>query len=81
MTTDQWNYRWSAALPSILGSRLLLNMREKVERSGDDHSYIIETIGPRHAVTFTMVDPHGEFGTPPASADIAGYYATKSIKS
>lgn len=34
---------WSCALPSIFGSRLLLNMREMVLDKGDHNSYILET--------------------------------------
>ncbi|GJE99743.1 hypothetical protein PsYK624_160140 [Phanerochaete sordida] len=34
---------WSAALPSLLGSRLMLNMREAVYRRGLPESYIVET--------------------------------------
>ncbi|KAK7692594.1 hypothetical protein QCA50_004225 [Cerrena zonata] len=34
---------WSAALPSILGSRLLLNMREVVMNRGNMKSYVLET--------------------------------------
>jgi len=49
---------WSAALPSILGSRLLLNMREKVHRSGEENSYIMETIGHPHMNTLTLLDPY-----------------------
>ncbi|KAI0079549.1 hypothetical protein K474DRAFT_590296 [Panus rudis PR-1116 ss-1] len=42
---------WSAALPSILGSRLLLNMREMVSRQGNK-SYIVETFGPADTIPF-----------------------------
>ncbi|EKM61872.1 uncharacterized protein PHACADRAFT_205002 [Phanerochaete carnosa HHB-10118-sp] len=34
---------WSAALPSLLGSRLMLNMREAVFNNGSTNTYIIET--------------------------------------
>lgn len=34
--------RWSAALPSVLGSRLILNMRETVENQRLSSSYILE---------------------------------------
>ncbi|KAK7695258.1 hypothetical protein QCA50_002448 [Cerrena zonata] len=44
---------WSAALPSILGSRLLLNMREIVSHQGS-RSYILETFGPSSTIP---IDP------------------------
>ena len=34
---------WSAALPSLLGSRLMLSMREAVYRRAGPDSYIMET--------------------------------------
>ncbi len=34
--------RWSAALPSLLGSRLILSMREAVEKQNDSTTYIME---------------------------------------
>ncbi|GJE88263.1 hypothetical protein PsYK624_043460 [Phanerochaete sordida] len=33
---------WSAALPSLLGSRLMLSMREAVLKNGGDDTYIVE---------------------------------------
>lgn len=35
-------YRWSAALPSLLGSRIMLDMREAVCEQGST-SYLLET--------------------------------------
>ncbi|KAL4246558.1 hypothetical protein ABKN59_008752 [Abortiporus biennis] len=48
---------WSAALPSILGSRLLLNMREMVARSGTD-TYILESFDD----TLTFTSPTADRG-------------------
>ncbi|GJE98854.1 hypothetical protein PsYK624_150910 [Phanerochaete sordida] len=47
---------WSAALPSLLGSRLMLNMREAVYVQGGPDSYIMET--------FTTPSPAGRPGGP-----------------
>ncbi|TCD63508.1 hypothetical protein EIP91_005341 [Steccherinum ochraceum] len=48
---------WSAALPSILGSRLLLNMREKVYQSGEMKSYIVESMQQTpHNTLSTLMD-------------------------
>ncbi|GJE98856.1 hypothetical protein PsYK624_150930 [Phanerochaete sordida] len=41
---------WSAALPSLLGSRLMLNMRAAVLKKGSADTYIMET--------FTDVSPY-----------------------
>ncbi|KAH8094712.1 hypothetical protein BXZ70DRAFT_1010002 [Cristinia sonorae] len=52
---------WSAALPSILGSRLLLNMREKVHWTSNEKSYIVETIGhsqAQHRDSLTFIEAH-----------------------
>ena len=35
-------FRWSAALPSLLGTRLLLHMREVVEKQADA-TYLVES--------------------------------------
>ena len=50
--------RWSAALPSMLGSRLLLNMREIVSRQSNK-SYILESFGPTSTIPFDK-----ELGSP-----------------
>ncbi len=44
--------RWSAALPSILGSRLMLNMREVVRSQKGSGSYILESYGPLQTLEF-----------------------------
>lgn len=51
-------YRWSAALPSILGSRLMLNMREVVLTQGTGDSYILESF----ALSQTAYFDHFESG-------------------
>ncbi|KAJ3484577.1 hypothetical protein NLI96_g5544 [Meripilus lineatus] len=47
---------WSAALPSILGSRLMLNMREVVRSQGRSRSYILESYNPRETINFRDPD-------------------------
>ncbi|CAL1707160.1 unnamed protein product [Somion occarium] len=47
---------WSAALPSILGSRLLLNMREMVYKQGNANSYILETYEESATIPFRHPD-------------------------
>ncbi|KAJ3484578.1 hypothetical protein NLI96_g5545 [Meripilus lineatus] len=49
---------WSAALPSILGSRLMLNMREVVLTQGTGDSYILESF----ALSQTAYFDHFESG-------------------
>ena len=44
-------FRWSAAIPSLLGSRLLLSMREYVEKAGEN-SYFVETYKPEESDVF-----------------------------
>lgn len=44
--------RWSAALPSILGSRLMLNMREVVRSQTGSGSYMLESYGPSQTLEF-----------------------------
>ncbi|KAI0706163.1 hypothetical protein BC835DRAFT_1302532 [Cytidiella melzeri] len=41
---------WSAALPSLLGSRLILSMREAVERQNNETSYVVEDFTSPHVV-------------------------------
>ncbi|PSR72087.1 hypothetical protein PHLCEN_2v12038 [Hermanssonia centrifuga] len=54
---------WSCALPSILGSRLFLNMREIVLKAGEEDSYVLETL---------VFRPSAHVFTPPSPSDAEG---------
>lgn len=55
---------WSAALPSLLGSRLMLSMREAVLRRGTGDTYIMETL--------TDVTPGITYARPGSTAGVPG---------